>query len=490
MNIEYNYKLQNSKIQQGWYSALWTINKLPNGHLVIRSKWKPNKYISINSSGATLANDKYINTSGVESPQSLLGSIFSFFISAANAEEIVFPPLPLQFGESLAEMLKWLDNRDMWQLKMVEEENTTKKVLLLLHGLNSNPETWANYVKKSEGNNCTMIYDGFFDEKLGDQSPYNDPSTTCYAIKFGSFDKSMGLTGIGQTTCLKERGCSGDYSSYSDLAKEIEMAINHIIHPTRSGSNVEIILLGHSRGGLAARAYLQGSYKNSNLVKGLITTVTPHGGSRLASINNWFGICYETESIYGCENDKESYFDILEKGGLDLKSYGVGILSPTSRQLMALNANVGNLPDIEYIEMAYSGQYLGDIAYIGQIMTFNPLPSIGTSINGMGYIHQFSIEAENYILRGRGSSDAGDSFPGKTNTQLVSEDYSGDGIVSFDSQHLSKLLNGHSEKPNSIKIDNIETMPYENESVVHTKETNRIDDLNSAVSSMKTKLGW
>jgi triacylglycerol esterase/lipase EstA (alpha/beta hydrolase family) len=39
-----------------------------------------------------------------------------------------------------------------------------------------------------------------------------------------------------------------------------------------------IVLLGHSRGGLAARSFMQGGYENKNSVLSMITTGTPHKG--------------------------------------------------------------------------------------------------------------------------------------------------------------------------------------------------------------------
>jgi triacylglycerol esterase/lipase EstA (alpha/beta hydrolase family) len=38
------------------------------------------------------------------------------------------------------------------------------------------------------------------------------------------------------------------------------------------GNHTEIVLLGHSRGGLAARSFMQGGYENKNSVLSMITT--------------------------------------------------------------------------------------------------------------------------------------------------------------------------------------------------------------------------
>jgi hypothetical protein len=40
----------------------------------------------------------------------------------------------------------------------------------------------------------------------------------------------------------------------------------HIYHNHQNGNHTEIVLLGHSRGGLAARSFMQGGYENKNSV--------------------------------------------------------------------------------------------------------------------------------------------------------------------------------------------------------------------------------
>jgi hypothetical protein len=40
------------------------------------------------------------------------------------------------------------------------------------------------------------------------------------------------------------------------------------------GNHTEIVLLGHSRDGLAARSFMQGGYENKNSVLSMITTGT------------------------------------------------------------------------------------------------------------------------------------------------------------------------------------------------------------------------
>ena len=109
LNIENNDILENSEIKVGWYSALWTIEKFSDGSLYIRSKWKPNKYISINDSGVTLTTDRNISVSMLQISRKILDSISALFISTAFAgsECAETDPvtgdciLTLYFGDSL-----------------------------------------------------------------------------------------------------------------------------------------------------------------------------------------------------------------------------------------------------------------------------------------------------------------------------------------------------------------------------------------------------
>lgn len=75
----------------------------------------------------------------------------------------------------------------------------------------------------------------------------------------------------------------GDYSTFTDLGSEVEAAINAI--SLIEGDNSKIILVGHSRGGLAATRFLQkGNSSVKNKVAGLVTTGTPHSGSRFGRL--------------------------------------------------------------------------------------------------------------------------------------------------------------------------------------------------------------
>lgn len=69
------------------------------------------------------------------------------------------------------------------------------KVLLLLHGMNSSPGTWNDFVALRFNNSCAIIANGV----LTDNSTPNPQGVLCYLITFGSFDLSSGRLGLEGT---------------------------------------------------------------------------------------------------------------------------------------------------------------------------------------------------------------------------------------------------------------------------------------------------
>lgn len=154
-----------------------------------------------------------------------------------------------------------------------------KKAVLLLHGMNSNRKTWNKLVSNNAGfdGQCPNIREASF--KTVKLQP-NSEGIYCMRFDFGGLDRSPSAPkGLDNKICSESGGCSGDYSTFAMLGREINSAINGV--KSRLGNNVQIVLLGHSRGGLAAREFLQGNTANKANTVGLITTGTPHAGSPL-----------------------------------------------------------------------------------------------------------------------------------------------------------------------------------------------------------------
>jgi hypothetical protein len=139
-------------------------------------------------------------------------------------------------------------------------------VVLLLHGLNSDPGTpWKALVSTLVPNDhrnidtvCPRV----------SSATASVLSSTCYRADFGS----KTVNGVTWS--------NGDGEQFSEYASDINGMIDNIV---RSAHPQAIILVGHSRGGLAARAFLQ-KHVWSQLTFGLLTVGTPHQGSPLGRI--------------------------------------------------------------------------------------------------------------------------------------------------------------------------------------------------------------
>jgi pimeloyl-ACP methyl ester carboxylesterase len=131
-------------------------------------------------------------------------------------------------------------------------------ITLFLHGLNSDAGTWRAFNRDEMGGQCRRITSSTIaqDEPV-DKAP-------CYLYTFD--EKTVDGTTWGP----------GDGSTFSELGAEVRAAVEWIRqrHDIRT-----LILVGHSRGGLAARAYLQSLETRLPFWTGLFTIGTPHMGS-------------------------------------------------------------------------------------------------------------------------------------------------------------------------------------------------------------------
>jgi hypothetical protein len=335
------------------------------------------------------------------------------------------------------------------------------KVVLLLHGMASDLTKWNKLVDNSSG------FDGrcynprsanFKKSKLS----RNSDGVYCMRFNFGGRDRiSSAPKGLGNATCSRAGGCSGDYSTFDSLAVEIRNVVSII--KKKLGSEVEIVLLGHSRGGLAARAFLQSDSEARSNVVGLITTGTPHSGSPLGRYYAYLQNNCLPESKYSaigigdCADDwRFTNSFIKEIGGLDLKAPTIDYLSDASAVIKEMNKNVGDLPSIKYTQLAYRNIEFGCMG--GSI--FNSQSDCGYDI--------FSVPI--------GPSDAG------LNTVLNGKprsSYAGDGIVPVLSQ-----------KMNRIKGWGRNIKSYDYFLRIHTVEPEQILDISRALSNMYKRVGW
>ena len=336
------------------------------------------------------------------------------------------------------------------------------KIVLLLHGKASNLKTWNKLVDSRDGfdGRCKNTGDAKFQTgKLA----RNSEGVYCMRFTFGSLDRiSTAPKGLENSTCSRSGGCSGDYSTFESLGEEIATTINRI--KKRLGDDAQIVLLGHSRGGVAARAFLQSDSPEKANVVGLITTGTPHAGTPLGRYYGYMKNNCLPESKYSsifdvsdCANDWRFTNIILKKGGeANFKAPTFDFLSDASPEIKNLNANIDKLPVINYSQITYDNLKFGCLG--GSLIEsdskcgFDIFSTVGNPSN----------TALNVVLAGRKRSS------------LV-----GDGLVPFISQRMNSLA-GWSQPIKS----------YRKVQRVHTAEPRQILDLSRALKNMYKRLGW
>lgn len=169
------------------------------------------------------------------------------------------------------------------------ESSNAGVAYLLLHGLNSDPETWKDLIYSRFGY-CDRLkivkgdslepfraeYDGqIYNPEAWDWFRKDWPSNGCYALEFNSSEAL--LPGGGDWE-------SGDGLTYEELGMQVGAAVKWIVQDRKPAT---IVFVGHSRGGLAARAYLQALNASTTYRKALVTIGTPHRGSPFGRIKWW-----------------------------------------------------------------------------------------------------------------------------------------------------------------------------------------------------------
>jgi len=328
------------------------------------------------------------------------------------------------------------------------------KVLLLLHGMNSSPDTWNDFVAAKFQNSCAIIANGV----LTNNSTPNQQGVLCYRIRFGSFDLRSGRVGLEGVKATSSS--SGDFSSIRDLGREVRRAVRGILN--RYG-NVETVLVAHSRGGLAARAFLQQRAGKASVV-GLLTTGAPHRGSRLGRIYKYLkahprGTCCQgdwkvVDFLRGKRKCRVGLISIENPIPLDVRRPTISDLADDSPAIDNLNPDITRLPPaIQYGQIVYGGLDLGILRT--DIPVFDEY-----SIFGDGICDQLSTEAERFML--------GDKTPSK---------YPGDGAVPAASQRYFNLsgFSGDRTKLHRLGVDS---------GILHTQETAQEAHISAVLATM------
>ena len=350
------------------------------------------------------------------------------------------------------------------------------RILLLLHGMNSNTATWDDFVDQKIGHSTK---EWAADIKVDDRRlPNNAPmlashGVRCYRLQFGGFEDKdtprKGVEDISTNTANAGRYLSprpnrcGDFETFEQLGQEIDDAIGLLLADPKY-VNAQIFLMGHSRGGLAARAFLQGqtvtpTLANRAAVVGLLTTGTPHRGSPIGKIYQWL----KTNN----RNTNPSDWAVVDKlkAGLEKEPIEVGVdvrrpvvddMADDSTAIASLNAAVGLLPDnIRYGQITYKKSALGRLKrLLGNVQAY----SVFNEVPG---VPRFSSGVKNILLgAGRTPDEVG---------------YLGDGLIPAENQKFPQsFLDSHKVSELVVTADD----------VLHAEEPGRADDLRSKLHDL------
>ena len=340
------------------------------------------------------------------------------------------------------------------------------RILLLLHGMNSNAATWDAFVASKFGatfTSSTDIVDGDFRGGVPTQS---SQGVRCYRLQFGSYDRAstrlgvediMSLTYDNGTYASDPRIRCGDFEDFATLGREVDDAVDAVLD---RHANAQIVLVAHSRGGLAARVFLQGQSTRRNSIIGLLTTSSPHMGSRLGRIHKWLRDHprYALDENGDLKNALDWGVADFLKSQLDLRRPVIGDMADDSQEIADLNADVSvtNLPAaIRYGEIVYKKAHLG-------VLITSPVRYSVLELAGVGAVlPKVSPAAREMILNGVAVDDP-----------LVI----GDGLIPGGRQVFTQLA-GFPASPSGGGSNRLPRLIVDGVEVVHIEAPSRIAEL-------------
>jgi hypothetical protein len=341
--------------------------------------------------------------------------------------------------------------------------------------MNSHPSTWIDFMEMQLQQNLVdrqLTFMTISGGVLPSEPSRNVDSkgVRFFAVEFGSYDVQSGRTGLEGITASANPLCStscGDFSTFYWLGREIDDAITGLLgrYP-----GAQIVLLAHSRGGLAARAFLQtpSSSPNKAAVTGLLTVGTPHKGSRLATLYGFLQTDLATwgarvQGVTRIETPTWNTVDFLRQARncnvfwqsplfLDTRVPTVGDLFGASREMIALNHSIQDLPTtVKYASLAFGGADLGILAR-RQDPLFDPDYSVFDRPGLNDECDQVTSTAATAIL----------------GTGATPTTYAGDGIVEGGSQRYDDIF-GFPGTP--LGNGNVHAYVATTLGILHTKET-------------------
>lgn len=326
------------------------------------------------------------------------------------------------------------------------------RVLLFLHGMNSEPFKWNDAVSslsQGDADKPAIIHGGVFENGDSTQDRWG---IYHYAVRFGSRDAASASARHGlenAASAIGEHGASGDFTTFANLGAEVSDAITHLIshYQRKNGGSVKVALVGHSRGGLAGRALLgyHPTSQASQAVVALLTLGTPHKGSALGRIYSYLQANPRATDNPAVAND----WNVV-----DWMRLAIDVRTPTTNDLAIGSSEYGalirlNLPaHVRYGCAVFDGLDFGKLPIGLMYDIFADLP---------GLINPLSVRCQGWLMNGQSRSA-----------------YRGDGIVSASSQSLDGVVRPF--------------IPYQNNSgVAHTNQTGQNDSIRAL---LRASLNW
>jgi len=317
-------------------------------------------------------------------------------------------------------------------------------VSLFLHGLNSDADAWRAFNRNEMGGQCERITSATIsrDEPIA--------RTPCYLY---DFDEKT-VSGI--------RWGRGDGSTYAELGTEVGKAVDWIRlrHDIRT-----LVLVGHSRGGLAARAYLQSLPTRLPFRTGLVTIGTPHLGSPFGRTRWWLNAHKREPRDEDCELVHSSWLKFIfsPSTGHLATSHGSDQRpqrSLVSEAIWALNDGAPMLRNVDLF---------GELR--SKLMTF------GENVSGFPFYLDASTLAKCLTNSDSEQTELLNYIKSNLPDSWLSE---GDGIVAFESQQLLNVPGA----PRGMTVWYIDLK----QRTSHVDETSRTSSIKAILDKVSSEL--
>lgn len=279
--------------------------------------------------------------------------------------------------------------------------------ILMVHGLGGTEETWIPIL-----DTLTLSPHYFF------RGAYLINSDKRFEFKPSPFAVSNEQSILIYTIRLSDN----QNLSFNEQGEEVALVIPGILIDSRAD---KILLVGHSMGGLAIRAYLN-RYGTKNIA-GYISVTSPHMGSYLASLKRW-------------ANNEEYEDELTGNLSLRLKRVLVQVVDKAYPKI-SLHAKALDYlePGSEALEDLHSHAF-------PELLPAATITSVWSGEDGSGFLIRRALKKISRSMEEMYAQDFTNAQLSKYN--LIQRRDESDGVVSYPSQILeASVINGDKVKP-------------------------------------------